>query len=310
MTAAGGLWVVLVAVTTPAVAGAPGDSGFLSLRFAVGARESAMGGAGVAATSGAAAVIWNPSRLLYTGGRTDLLLQHQRLYGLFDRETAALAHRAAGSVLGVYFSGFYADDIDRYGEAPVGIPEGTFAPYDVVVGLAYARQVVAPLTVGAAVKLLHEKIDTFSDTGYAFDLFLTHQATIPGLTFAASLTNLGPQLQLRNDASDQESTPFSLPAVLRVGAAYDPVQAFFAGKVTFAGDVVFPNDGNAKAHAGIEYRLRPDFALRAGSRVNYESQGLTAGAGFRRGTIEVGYAYEDMQNDLDPSHKFVLELHY
>ena len=44
------------------------------------------------------------------------------------------------------------------------------------------------------------------------------------------------------------------------------------------GDVVFPNDTNEKAHVGAEYRLLPEFSLRVGTRINYDNQGLTAGA--------------------------------
>jgi hypothetical protein len=233
----------------------------------------------------------------------DLLLQHQRLYGLFNKETASLANGIGGGTLGVYFSGFYSDEITRYTDEQVGVPLGTFKPYDVVFGLAYARSIVKDLAAGAAVKFLHETIDVYGTDGYAMDLFLAHRAKIPGLYFGASLTNLGPQLKFVN-------APFDLPTSLRLGAAYDPATPLFAGKVTFAGDVVFPNDGNAKAHVGAEYRLVPEVALRVGTRVNYESQGLTAGLGLRKGPIEVGYTFEDNRNDLDSWHKFTLDLHY
>jgi len=203
----------------------------------------------------------------------------------------------------VFFSGFYADAIERYGSSPVGVPEGTFEPYDVVVGISFARKIVDTFAAGMTAKMLYQKIDVYSDTQYALDLFVSHQAVIEGLFFGASLTNLGGQMQLRDEA-------FDLPLAFRLGAAYDPQHAFFAGKVTVAGDVIFPNDGNEKAHLGAEYRLMPELALRAGSKINYDSQGLTAGVGLRKGTLEVGYAFEDMDNDLDPMHKFVLELHY
>ncbi len=284
-------------------AGQPGDAGFLSLRFGVGARETAMGEAGVASTGGGAAIYWNPARLALEQSGLDLLLQHQRLYGLFSKETASLADRIGGGVLGVYFSGFYSDEITRYSDEQVGVPLGTFKPSDVVFGLAYARQIVKDVAAGAAVKYLHQSIDVYSANGYAVDLFLAHRARIPGLYFGASLTNLGPRMNFRD-------APFNLPTTLRLGAAYDPAHHFFAGRVTFAGDVVFPNDGNAKAHVGAEYRLVPEVALRVGTRINYESQGLTAGIGLRKGRLEVGYAFEDNRNDLDAWHKFTLDLHY
>jgi hypothetical protein len=286
-----------------ALAGKPGDAGFLSLRWGVGARETAMGGAGVASARGAAAIYWNPANLAFQGFRTELLLQHQGWLGLFNKETAAIAHRTSLGVIGFFFSGFYADEIERYSTEPVGVPEGTFEPYDVVVGLAYSRKIAESFAAGLMIKMLYEKIDVYSDSGFAFDLFISHRAVIEGLSFGASVTNLGGQFQLRDE-------PFDLPLALRIGAAYDPPQSFFAGKVTLAGDVIAPNDGNEKAHIGAEYRLVPLLSLRLGTKINYDSQGLTAGAGLRKDLLEIGYAFEDMNNDLDPMHKFVLELHY
>jgi hypothetical protein len=283
--------------------GKPGESGFLPLRIGVGAREMAMGGAGVATSSGAAAVYWNAARLPFLDYGTELLLQHQSWLGLFDKETASLAHRTDFGDLGLFFTGFYSDEIERYGEEPVGIPEGTFKPHDVVFGLSFARRVHRDIAAGIAVKLLYERIDTFSDSGYAVDLFLCHEAVIEGLVFGAALTNLGPQMKL-----DQE--PYDLPTAVRLGAAYAPPQSPFGGRLTFAGDLILPNDGNTKAHAGLELRLVPELALRVGSAINYDSQGLTAGVGFRKGVLGVGYAYQEMSNDLDPAHTFALELYY
>jgi len=292
---------LLLTVVAPAAAGTPGESGFLSLRTAVGAREAAMGGAGVALSRGAAAVYWNPALLAFQDEGTDLLLQHQRQWGLFDKETAAIAHRTGLGAFGFLFSGFYAEEMDRYEEVNVGVPLGTFRPYQVALGVAFARQSSEAFAAGATVKLLHEEVDMFGDTGLAYDLSIAHKAVVEGLWFGASLNHFGPDLTLNSE-------PYQLPTVLRVGMAYDPTQDVFAGKVTLAGDVVFPNDGNSKAHVGAEYRLVPALALRVGTKVNYTSQGLTAGAGFRRGNITVGYAYEEAKNDLGDGHRFAVEM--
>ena len=57
--------MVLLLLAGMALAGTPGESGFLSLRFPVGARETGMGGAGVASSNDAAAVYRNPARLAF-----------------------------------------------------------------------------------------------------------------------------------------------------------------------------------------------------------------------------------------------------
>ncbi len=290
-----------LALAGTAGAGSPGDSGFLSLRLPVGTRATAMGGAGVGAATGPAAVFWNPARLALAPAGTGLLLQHQRLWGFFDQETALLSHATGGQAVGFLFSGLYADEMNRYDEEGVGIPLGTFRPYQVAFGMSYARRVGERFAVGGTVKVLHEQIDVYGDTGVAFDLAVSHRALVEGLWLGASVTNFGPDMTL-------DSVPYQLPVALRVGFGYDPVQSFFAGRVTLAGDVIFPNDGNNKAHVGAEYRLSSALALRLGYRINYESLGLTAGCGFRRGRLAVGYAYEDASNDLDPSHRVDLQI--
>jgi hypothetical protein len=283
--------------------GQPGESGFLSLRLPVGARDTAMGGAGVASAEGASTVFWNPALAAFEAPGTDLLLQEQRWMGLFDKETLALSHRNDLGNFGLFFSGLYADEIDRYSFDSIGIPEGSFAPYQVAIGLSYAHKITSVLSAGVMLKFLHEEIDVYSGSGYAFDFSLAHKAIIDGLWFGASITNMGADFTLYENA-------YKLPTAIRFGFRYDPQIPLFANRVSIAGDIISPNDGNQKAHIGLEYRLVSALALRAGSKINYESQGVTAGAGFTAGNMIVGYAFEDMVNDIDPSHRFSLELRY
>ncbi len=293
--------LVLFGLAAEAWAGNPGDAGLLSLRLGVGAREAGMGEAGVASSTGAAAVWWNPANNVFADFQTEVVLQTQRYLDLFDQHAAAVAHRAGGGVIGVMFTGFYSDPITRYSEEPVGVPGGEFEPYDVAFGVSYARPLGSGFGIGVTAKMVYEKIDVYTDTGFAFDIGLSHKAVIEGLMFGATVTNLGGQMNLKDQ-------PFDLPTAVRLGAAYTPPGAGLAGKVTLVGDVVMPNDANEKAHVGGEFRLLPELALRVGTRINYESQGLTAGAGFKVGRLGVDYAYSDWTNDLSDGHKFSLNL--
>ena len=286
-----------------ALAGSPGESGFLSLRMGVGAREAGMGGAGVAASRGASAVFWNPANNVFYDFETELVLQHYRYLGAFNHESAAVAHKIGRGVLGFMFSGLYSDEIPRYGEEPVGIPEGTFSPYDVSFGLSYAMPIGDSFGLGMTGKMIYEKIDIYSDTGFAFDFFVTHRSMIEGLVFAASATNVGGQMNLNN-------APFDLPTAYRVGMAWNPAD-LLGSRLTFSGDVVFPNDTNEKAHLGVEWSIIPEITLRGGTRVNYDTKGWTAGVGARTGVLGIDYAYEENTEDgFDAGHKFSLNLHW
>jgi hypothetical protein len=296
---------VMAVISEVAVAGEPGQAGMLFLRLGVGAREAAMGGAGVASTSGAAAASWNPALATYEAPGTSLLLQHNRWLDLFDYNTFALSHRAGPGAIGVTFIGLYSDEIERYGTEPVGVPQGTFAPYDIAFGVSYSRQLSPQFAAGLQAKFLYEKIDIYSDSGLAFDIFLAHRsAVVPGLSLGASATNLGSQMTLNQE-------PFDLPRLFTLGVAYGPVSGALANRLVLAGDMAFPNDGNAKAHLGAEVKVVPEFALRVGYRVNYDSQGLTAGAGFAYGVVGLDYAYEDITAEgFESGHKFSLHVDF
>ena len=301
--------VMLISATavtaTIAAAGEPGQAGMLSLRLGVGAREAAMGGTGVASTSGAAAAYWNPALATYEAQGTSLMLQHHRWFDLFDHNAAALTHRAGPGVIGVTFVGLYSDAIDRYGTEPVGVPQGSFEPYDVAFGASYSRQLTEQFAAGVQAKFLYEKIDIYSDWTAAVDVFLAHRsAVVPGLSVGASATNLGGQMTLNQE-------PFDLPQMFTLGVAYEPQSGALGHHLVVAADAALPNDGNAKAHVGAEVKIVPEFAVRGGYRVNYDSQGLTAGAGFAYGVVGLDYAYEDITAEgLESGHKFSLHVDF
>ncbi len=295
--------LVLSLQGTKAQAEDPGEAGLLSLRMGVGAREAGMGGAGVASSQGASAVFWNPANNVFADFETELVLQHYRYLGLFNHEAAAVAHKAGSGVFGFMFTGLYSDEIPRYGDEPVAVPEGSYRPYDVSFGISYARKIGDSIGLAVAAKMIYERIDLYSDTGFAFDFFFTHKTKIEGLVIAASATNLGGQMNLRDE-------PFDLPTAYRVGLAWSP-KNLLGDRLTFTGDMVFPNDTDEKAHMGAELRIIPELTLRGGTKMNYDAQGWTAGAGFRSGVLGVDYAYEDIKIEgFDSGHKFSLNLHW
>lgn len=299
----GWLAVLVIAGLLAPVAEAtnPGEVGLLSLRIGVGGREAAMGETGVASSTGAAAIYWNPANNVFADFDTELILQHSRYFGLFNQEAAAVAHRVGKGVLGFIFTGFYSDTIERRGSDNTGLVEGTFKPYDVVFGVSYAHPLGESFAVAVNAKMVYERIDIYSDTSLAFDFFVTHKAVVDGLMFAASITNLGGDMILKEDL-------LPMPTAMRVGASFNPALGD-SRKLTLTADVLFPNDTSEKAHVGAEYRLVPELTLRVGTQINYDNQGLTAGAGFRAGILGVDYAYGATKIDgFDDGHKFSINF--
>jgi len=294
---------------TIASAGNPGDAGLLWLRFGVGGRGGAMGETGVASAVDATASHWNPANLAVAEG-TQMAVQHSEYLGLFRRESLALSHATRIGTFALGLNGFYSDDIERTSNEGSGLGGTTFRPYGMSAGLSYARSFDAnelgSIEVGATVKFVHMSIDAYGGSSYAFDLGVSHETTLEGLRLAASIQNMGPAVVL-----DEEDT--LLPRVIRGGAAWRPMldAAPWAERLQFAAEVVSPNDGNARLHAGAEIQLHESFALRAGHRFNYDVYGSTFGAGFRRGPLVVDYAYMDNAIDVfDQTHRISLALSY
>ena len=305
----GAVLVLALAVSTlfapvAATAGEPGDAGLLWLRFGVGARAGAMGETGVASAVDVTAVHWNPANLADVDG-TEMAVQHSEYLGLFRRESLALSHATRIGTFGLSLNGFYSDELERTEIEGSGAAAGTFRPYGAAAGLSFARSFPA-FTLGATVKFVHENIDAYNGSSYAFDLGIAHQATIEGLRLAASVQNLGPAVTL-----NEEDT--ALPRTIRGGASYRPAipGQEWLERFQFAAEVVAPNDGNSRLHAGAEVRIHESFAVRAGHRFSYDVWGSTFGAGFRRGPLVLDYAFMDNSVDaFDTTHRISLRLAY
>jgi len=293
-----------LASAPPVQAGDPGTAGLLSMRLPLGARNGAMGDTGIATAFDGASVFWNPANMAYAEG-TQLTLQHMEYLGLFRKESVGITHQTEYGSLGLLFSGFYSEELDRTDDEPAGVALGTFQPYDLVIGLGYAYK-GSQLSVGITGKIVYERIDTYDGVGSAVDIGITHRAQIDGLILAAVLQNYGDRFTI-----DQQE--FDLPRNLRLGGSYAPPQWTVGEdtrRATVAAELLIPNDGNGRLHAGGEVWLHEAFALRGGHRFAYETWSFTAGAGFRRGSLRVDYAYLANQNDFDDSHRISLGLAY
>jgi hypothetical protein len=138
-----------------------------------------------------------------------------------------------------------------------------------------------------------------SATGFAFDAGIYHVSRIPGVKLAAVAANLGAPMKY-----DVEE--YSLPRYVKVGASYESEVAALDGRVLVAFDSMFPNDDGVREHLGAEYSYRRMFALRAGYKAGYDSQGATFGFGVVYREMNFDYAFLPVSNDLGDNHRFGL----
>ncbi len=288
-----------------AVAGEPGDSGALFLRFGMGARASGMGEAFIGVAKDASAVYWNPGAMSAVLG-THAMFMHNEYLQSIRLEQAAVTHETDYGTLGVAFTSLYMGEMDRYEDVPSAVPLGTFSAYDVSFTVAFSRYVLPDLSAGVAVKAIYENIDEATAKGFAFDAGLYHISRIPGVRFAAVVANVGTPLKFEDDRF--VGTEFNLPRVFKIGASYERKLPELRSAVLATCDLVLPNDGNAKQHIGAEYGYLRKLFLRAGFKAGYDSQGATFGTGVRYGKFSFDYAVLLVSNDLGDSHRFGLRL--
>ena len=293
-------WLIGLVVLAPCrvAAGEPGSAKAEFLRFGLGARASAMGEAYIAVAQDASSMYWNPGAMAPVLG-TRLTLAHNEYFLSLRYEQAAVTHETSWGTFGFMFTGLYMDDMERRDDVPSAVPLGYFGAYDVAVAVGYSRYVVPNTSVGISVKTVYERIDELSASGFAFDAGIYHVSRIPGVKLAAVAANLGTPMKF-------DTEEFALPRYVKVGASYESEVAALDGRVLVTLDAMFPNDDGVREHIGAEYSYRRMFALRAGYKAGYDSQGATFGFGVVYRQINVDYAFLPVSNDLGDSHRFGL----
>jgi hypothetical protein len=174
--------------------------------------------------------------------------------------------------------------------------------FDFAVTGSYARRLTDCLDVGASLKYLHEKIDDELARGVAADLGVRYAVpVVDGLTAGLAVQNLGPQMSFIEDK-------FDLPVTYRIGAAYEAPLAKVNGELLVVGDAVVPNDGDAKAHFGLEFEYANVVALRFGYRTGWDNHNVSVGLGAKVRNLRLDYAYVPYYSDLGDTHRISLGM--
>ncbi len=305
-----------------------GTAAATELLIPVGARDLAMGGSSIASSVGLEAIHWNPAGLGRMAHTAEGMFS--TMYYLADIQ---VIYGAAGAKFGDFGTVGMSIKSLSFGDIPlttVDDPEGlggmTYSPTYVTFGLTYGRDLTDAISVGATAKVITERIDRVSSSGFAFDFGLQYNglAGVSGLQLGVAVKNIGPQMQFQGSGLYQSAivtganrpvqqyqvvaASFELPSVVEVGLGY-------AGK---AGDNMKYNVTGVYTSNSLfedEYKIGGEYGfmladasifLRGGynfvpqlSDVNSRIFGATLGAGLvynAGGTeITVDYAYRDVK---------------
>jgi hypothetical protein len=285
--------VALAFVAGPSRAADPGDTGLAFLKIGVGARAAAMGEAYVAVAQDPTATYWNPSGIA-NAPNLEFHGSHNEWISDVRYEYISAVQGMRGHALGVHLALLHMGELE--GRDDTGQFTESFRAYDLSAGATYARRVLRSVEVGATAKLLYERIQDFTTTGFAVDLGARYRTPIRGLTVAATATNLGPEMTFEQDA-------FVLPFAARIGAAYR-TRSLLEGLIVST-DIRLPNDADAKGHLGAEIWVHDAIALRGGAKLNYDEEAGTVGFGVRFREYNLDYAFVPFSetSELGDTHR-------
>ena len=281
-----------------AVALADGVGAFSAFKNGVGARALAMGGAFVAVADDSTAVCWNPAGLAQVDD-TRIGGMSTDLFG-FGKTHQFVGATTTFSNIGIGL-GWERASISNLSDVNVS-NDGPITRNESAIVLTLATNIMDIGLAGTNVKYyMADSSYGPSASGFGFDLGL--------------LVNLGDMFTIGVNAKDignsniaeTDGTTDSITGLYTAGLAMSLVD----DKLTLAGDIDFDGAGLGDVHAGLEYKVIDELALRGGVVLtdNFESYYFTVGAGINVSGLYVDAAYilnEELGNTLVLSADFSL----
>lgn len=314
-----------------------GSTSMQFLKVLPTARAAALGEAYSAWASGAEAIFWNPAGVALLQGH-ELSLTY--IDWLFDSRQGGIGFATSIGSLGavgiqlqyVDFGEFeettnerpFISDPDR-----PGLTGRTFRPFSYLVGATYARHLTDRFALGLGVKYAYESLyddgtvtaqvrqGVFDDvstraSGFLFDFGIRYETGFRSVEIASAVQNFGSDVSYAVES-------YPVPLLFRVGIAADLVglNGLLMGgnegnQVRAALDIFHPNDYAQQIHVGMEYEFARILALRGGYKFNYDSDGLTLGAGLQHSMgglgLAIDYSFGSMGTYLDNVQRISLRI--
>ncbi len=206
------------------------ESAVLFLLISPGARASGMGESFVAIADDATAIFWNPAGLAFLEGRELVLMHCKWLPGLvndmyYEFGSYRQHFESLGGTIGANVT--YLNMGEQTWMDETGNERGTFFSYDFAITLSYATKLTENLGLGVSARFIQsllapDWVDVGAEKGsgkgnaFALDIGVLYKNLfVKGLSFGASLTNMGPKITYVDAA---QADP--IPTNLKIGFAY------------------------------------------------------------------------------------------
>ena len=285
------------------------------LKLETSARAIGMGGASVASGRGVSGIPYNPSSIGF--------IQKSEAYFSQVNYLAGIKHGVFtyGTRIGPSdFVGFHLFYLDS---GPMKVttelfPDGTGEDFSVISMAAratYARSLTDRLKIGGSINYVRDKIAQTKMQTVSYDIGSNFNTGIYGTILGMSITNFGPDVEYAGedlnvqvpDTIDVEgsleriTTKFPLPLIFRLGIENEllgPNSTFKKSdkhRLILSMDGIKPSDYIVYGSMGMEYGWENLAFVRAGTHINHDTAGFSAGVGVNlrlgRMALRVDYAY-------------------
>ncbi len=277
------------------------------LKIGVSARAAGMGNAYTAVANDATSIYWNPAGMVELT-RTQVTLNTVVWPADIDIYFVGAVFTTP-YLPGTFGISARALTMDPQEERTIYMPEGTdrfFDAGDMSFGLSYAMYFTDRFSAGFTTHFIHMGLADRSEETIAVDFGLVYRIGIKGMKLGMMIQSLGGEVDFDDRAS-------KLPTLFKVGLSVD---AFRRGAhaLLAAGEFSHPADNKERMNVGMEYAFNQFFYMRGGYNINYDTEGLAWGLGFRIDTsqtsdIGLDYAWEDL-GFLGSTHRITVNFSY
>lgn len=276
-----------------------GTTLFNFLAIDTNVRAVGLGGAYSALAAHSGALAYNPAGLAREGGNEVAFMHNRHFQGITQEYISYASPKSWGASFN-YLS--FGSIRETTLSNPTGAGLGTVGLTDMASGAGYGKKVGQGVFVGAAIKVVKESVAGKTGQGFMFDGgILWDVPSAEGLTLAAALQNIGPNIRFQ-DVNEP------LPSTIKTGAGYRFKS--YGQDMTVAFDILKTRDEAIVFKLGGEVLAGGIIPLRAGfTTANDDGPGISVGTGYTSEILSFDYAFVPFK-DLGDTHRFSISFRW
>ncbi len=267
-----------------------GKYGFAFLQMPVNPVSMALGGRGAFSNGNHAAFALQPA-MPTVEANTAVTVSHAMWLDDTRFTTIAYSNSNRRNHFGLLYRNLDYGEIEIRDDNAALI--GYYRPIDLAMIANYGHRISPTHYLGINGGLIYEKINTASAYGAVMDLGYTFLPPFVDSRISLAVTNLGISSRMNEE---RMKLPATMAIDISKGFEMDQNRIIFEGSVTKA------VDDNWKGAVNTEIDLNSILFLRAGYKINYDAENVTAGFGIQWRGITVDYGWSPFTSQLNDTH--------